>query len=320
MFLSTKYKIAVLILSIFAIVSCGGGSSNGDDTSTLNISAPLAGNVKDVTINANVPTDIKFVYDLPINTSPALTGLEIDLNKTLSTASVRLPGSSSNKASTDSTNSKRDKISARATETVTMRIYIASAAEESTVCTSGEEFGPFEISVSDGNQLDSVSPDSSTASQSSLSIINTGSVSLCLRIDSPVEAVLDIDELAGEATRCDTDAADIDGVYIGTFTCRNTGCSDNVDQDITMNITQNGYSASYSSGEASYDGTVCGNVFRHNGGVSGSYTESGTLTFSADGKTASKTSSWKSIDGSCSGTCSDNLRKYEVGEFSDENF
>ncbi len=320
MCLLTKYKIAVLILSIFAIVSCGGGSSNGDDTSTLKISAPLAGNVKDVTINENVPTDIKFVYDLPIDTSPAVTGLEIDLNKTLSTASVSLPGSSSNKASTNSTNSKRDKISARATETVTMRIYIASAAEESTVCTSGEEFGPFEISVSDGTQLDSVSPSSATASQSSLSIINTGSVSLCLRIESSVEAVLDIDELAGEATRCDIGAADIDGFYIGTFTCKNTGCDDDVDQDISMNITQNGHSASYSSGEANYDGTVCGNVFRHNGGLPGSYTESGTLTFSADGKTASKTSSWRSIDGSCSGTCADNLRKYEVGEFSDENF
>jgi len=302
----------VFVTVLTGIVSCGGGVSNEDGTSTLNIDVPLNGSVKDVVVNAGAATDFVFVYDLvPLSAKPSLTGLTIDLNKTLSSVKVNFLGENNK----PSLHSRKTAITPRSNETANMYVYVASAQEQATVCDDGERFGPYQVKMNNASELESVEPGTATATQSALSIMNYGSFALCLRVESPVKASFDIEEISGEVTKCDIKAEDLAGHYIGKYTCRNSGCSDNVDEDISLSISQNGYSAEYFSGNAHYEGTVCGHTFRHDGGEQGAYKESGTFILSNDGKTATKTSSWQATDGSCSGSCSDTLKKYVPGEF-----
>ena len=131
---------------------------------------------------------------------------------------------------------------------------------------------------------------------------------VCLEVVSPVNATINVDQVAVDVTPCKETPEDFSGTWTGTYSCTNVGCSDDEDVPITLTITQDGPNAHYTDDQGgSFEGTVCGDVFQFNGTGPG-YWESGSLTLTGE-DTATKTASWVADDNSCSGDCTDDLAR-----------
>jgi hypothetical protein len=176
------------------------------------------------------------------------------------------------------------------------------SATDPDVCTSGESYGPFTVT---GSSIDGVT--TIEATQSTLRLANLGNLTICMIVTSPVDSILDVNAEKVFMTRkdCDKSAQDIGGTWTGEFSCK-SDCGD-IGGTVSLDITQDGYTATYTDGYAYYEGTVCGNTFTFVG-ASESATEGGVFTLNPDGG-ASKSSEYKDIYDSCTGTCSDTLMR-----------
>lgn len=83
--------------------------------------------------------------------------------------------------------------------TVTITGWVAGIDELATVCDSADEYGPYTVVVvedADGNlTVDSVTPSSIDFSANTLSLLETGEFSLCIRVEADFDAVITIREL-----------------------------------------------------------------------------------------------------------------------------
>jgi hypothetical protein len=280
------------MFAISFIAACSSGSSKPEDTEVY-IDIPLGVLVDDVQIADGI-TQYAFKFDVPV--SDKFTDLNLDLTETLSSVNIVSPA-------------PRSKI---ATKQVTASMLVRIGEDEGTVCDYGEEYGPFSISVDDSsNSADAITPDSVTATQSTMNVVNKGSFYVCMIIDSPQSAILSAGSLSINSTDCKDEPMNVSGEWTGTYNCTNTGtsefCDDDINKDISLTITQSEdlYTATYDDGLAQYSGTVCGNIFKYNGGDRETFNEEGKFVF--DGTNATKTSSWQGIDYDCRGVCTDNL-------------
>lgn len=102
--------------------------------------------------------------------------------------------------------------------------------------------------------------------------------------------------------------SDFSGTWTGTYECTpDPTCGEPSGGPITLEVTQNGCSATYTDGEATFAGSVCGDVFEFEGGGDG-YTESGTLMLVAPNM-AMKESRYDNTVGDCGGDCADDLSR-----------
>ena len=148
-------------------------------------------------------------------------------------------------------------------------------------------------------------------------MVNSGSMSICIEVESNVGADLNVDQLDFEVEDCNETPAIIAGTWNSQYSCTNSGCPDDPLQQVTYTITQNGDRATFVDNDdgASYSGTVCGNVFNFNGGLfiapgppEQGYDESGKFILTGS-NSATMTSKWIELDDSCMGTCSETLTK-----------
>jgi hypothetical protein len=117
----------------------------------------------------------------------------------------------------------------------------------------------------------------------------------------------------GTGGTCDEDCgspSDFSGTWTGTYQCtfRTNDCGEPFGGEITLEVTQDGCSATYSDdGDGTFAGRVCGDVFEFEGGGPG-YTESGTLTLVTPNM-AMKHSTFVNTEGGCTGDCDDDLSR-----------
>ena len=71
-----------------------------------------------------------------------------------------------------------------ATTTVEVTIRIAGSDELETVCDSGEEYGPFEVVFDAELDVVSIDPSTVTLSETTVALINSGALSLCIDVVS----------------------------------------------------------------------------------------------------------------------------------------
>ena len=143
--------------------------------------------------------------------------------------------------------------------------------------------------------------------QPSIQIVNRGTVTLCLLMQSSVDAMVSIGEVAMNVTQSEClDAADFSGTWEGTYKCDNS-CGGEFGGSMLLTVSQKGTNASYVDDEKyTYTGTVCGDVFRFTRSDNVE-TESGTFTL-IDANTAVKRSTWRSLSQfTCFGNCVDSL-------------
>ncbi|MBI5664172.1 MAG: hypothetical protein HZC49_03635 [Nitrospirae bacterium] len=316
-----KFNSNVILLVICAFlftVSCGssggGGNAGGETGGGDNGGGSDSDNVNEDPMHISVPVNTSVTVKGGESTTVIsgsygminvvkLKSLGIDLMETLKSVSVTIPPGSS------ATTSQH---SAQTSTASLLFIRIAGEAGAGTVCQDGTLYGPFTVMNNEQSQPASVQPEKASLNPSEVGIINTGSFAMCIQVESPLDAVINVNNVAVEMSICEEAPADIVGTWTGTYSCTNFGTG-NDGGPIALTISQNkDGSYHYEDGSAVYNGHLCGNVFKFNGGVSGLYTESGTFVLNSDG-TASKTSTWNSIPpGVTGGNCTDALHKYVV--------
>jgi len=80
----------------------------------------------------------------------------------------------------------------------TFTITIGIAEEESldTVCEDPvAEYGPFTVTVNEDNEITSIEPDSVNLTESTIDLINGGTISICITVESTIDGTVDIDQL-----------------------------------------------------------------------------------------------------------------------------
>ena len=189
------------------------------------------------------------------------------------------------------------------TTAATVEVYTGLGEEQDNLCGVSPLMQQLIVYIDALNQLDSVQPSSFTASQAVLDIYNSGSVSTCTRVTPNVNATASMSGMEAEVEPCSLPPSDFSGTWSGTYSCTGS-CPES--GTITLTVTQNGSSASYSDGVASYSGNICGDVFSFRGGTA-SYDESGKLTLTGP-NSATKTSFFRE-SAMCSGSCTDILTR-----------
>ena len=190
-----------------------------------------------------------------------------------------------------------------------MSMYVRIGASADTVCQDGLLYGPFTVYGSN------IYPSTASAAPSSVSIINSGSAAMCIKILSEESAKINVSDVSIDATPCNQAPANINGKWKGKYTCINYGSYGydpkneiNLPVDFTITQSPDGNSAVYIDGTATYNGTVCGNVFKFDGGKPGEYKENGTFVLNNNG-TGTKNSTWYAESGYSWGTCTDEIHR-----------
>lgn len=298
-FLLICLVLVVVVIPIGCLGGGGGGSGGISTTGVVTVDTGATG--KNISLTDGVPTQV--IKTLNYNVSRfggPYEALTVDLSAHIPWIDVtpvpRLvsAGGSANKFAS--------RVGGE------MAIRIAREEQANTVCTSGELYGPFEITIDDtSSQVNDVQPSSVTATQASVDIINSGSLVICVIVTPTVDATVDLDSVSFDLDQCTTPPVNIAGTWQGPYSCDgNCPESGNVSLTITQDPSDMSAASYIDDSGASYQGTVCGNRFSYTGGVAGDYEESGTFILDTVTGIGSKTSSYESVDGSgCFGTCSD---------------
>jgi hypothetical protein len=310
----------MIILAALLFIDCnsggGGGDDDGDGSSGGNSETyviSLGGLADDIELAAGQTTSHRFIGTTP---GPKRTYNDITLNLQQILDAGYLETTSIRQAKTDEPAAKAT--SPRQPNPIyqwEVSLRFSDSADLSTVCEEGWLYGPY--TVSGTNKPETAETASVSAEPATVDLVNYGSFAMCIEISSPIDLTLSIKDYSVDVATCDEDPADFAGTWTGTYSCYNEGeenCDDEINQPITLTITQEGHSAKYTDdGDAFYEGTVCGNVFAFNGGVEGEYgyVEKGKFTLNSDG-TLGKESSFVSADGSCTGSCEDLLERAEM--------
>ena len=190
------------------------------------------------------------------------------------------------------------------TVAATVQVNTGLAEEQDDLCNAGTNAISMQVFIDGINRTSSVQPSSFNASQAVVDIINSGSVATCTRVTPNVDATASVSGADAEYKTCEDPPGDFDGQWSGTYSC--TGSCPDPGGPITLSVNQDGETATYSDGSASYSGTICGDVFSFRGGNM-SYDESGKLTLTGP-DSATKTSFFRS-SAFCSGRCTDILTR-----------
>ena len=300
--------IMVILSNPIACTSSNGSGSSNPGSDDIRLTVSNLG--KNIDLTAGVTNEISFPVSFDMNRfNGPFSSLSLDLQAHLSAVKVTIPGVTK---STIPFPLKAIKTANAVIDGAQLYLRVAPIELEDTVCTTGELYGPFDISLADNFQPASVTPAIAEATQQTLDIINTGSYSVCVQIIPMITAIADLESLIVDFGACDQPPADIEGTWIGTYSC--TGiCPES--GAVTMNIDQDQNDLSIATytddGGASYTGRVCGNRFSFSGGLTSSYDESGTFILNSDGITATKNSTYIDIGDPvfCSGSCTDQLSK-----------
>lgn len=302
---SLKVLVPVVVLvsgSLLWFITCGGGGS-GSRVFSGDISIGIGSKGKDVELTAGQAWSRAFSvhYDVSRVGGP-FSSLAMNLQD-------NIPGIGFSPQALAVSRSA----GALAVPNGQMWFYVARLEDYQTVCETGEEYGPFEVTVNASSQLSTVDPPSADATQTSMDIINIGRYSFCVKVVSPVDALVDLNRVEFNIQQCDELPADISGSWAGTYSCLSE-CGSVYDEPIELTVTQDPGDptrATYEDSEAFYEGTVCGNRFSYSGGGSG-YDESGTFVMDPGGTTANKTSTYRDHPpGVCSGQCTDTLARVD---------
>jgi len=80
-------------------------------------------------------------------------------------------------------------------DTIQVTAFVASPELLDTVCEVGEKYGPYTVTLDGTFQPTSVTPASITLTQDTIDLLNAGSFSLCLQVDSSVSGTVVLSSL-----------------------------------------------------------------------------------------------------------------------------
>jgi len=78
------------------------------------------------------------------------------------------------------------------TSVLTVTVWVASQDELATVCESGEQYGPFEVTLDADFVPTAIAPSRVTLSANTIVLLNSEAFSLCIEVVSPINATVTI--------------------------------------------------------------------------------------------------------------------------------
>jgi hypothetical protein len=289
---------AAIVLALGSFQSCSDEDpSDPADGTPVRVVVPLEGAISDAQVFADqtsefvvtlqIPPDYRLIRSFELDAEGSARHVSVNGISLLSLIRARL--------------SRGLGLSGGESAEATIRV----GNDPTTVCSEGIAYGPFQVTHSGSTEVD---PETVEADEPTLEIINSGQIVMCVSITPTVDATFSVDsvEVTISEESCGT-PANFAGAWTGIYECGNS-CGNPFADEIEITVTQNGTSASYSDGSATFTGTVCGNRFRFER-VTGSEIERGTLTLE-DGNHATKRSTWRSTQPPwCGGNCVDVLTR-----------
>lgn len=297
--------LGVLLVMLGSIAGCGSSGGGGDNTipasGVKHVVIPLEGAVSNVQVLAGQESQFTFTYHLPSN-AKSIKSIEVDLAATLQHVSMS-PGTLAKVLL------NRFSSSVGLAESISAEMFARVASESADVCTSGQLYGPFVIS-SDMSQLTGVDTSTVSADASTITVINSGTMYICLTVFSPIDATFSVSDVEADVTQesCGS-PTNFAGTWAGTYTCGNSCTGQPFGGAIQLTVEQKGNSWSYTDEDgATFTGSVCGDTFRFER-LTDPEIERGVMTLDG-GDSATKRSTWRTTsDPICGGDCVDILSR-----------
>lgn len=172
------------ILGVCALVGCssGGIGGGGGVSSPVAVSLDLSqsGGLGTFTVQAGVPAANRGTGRF------SLSGL------TAGSGSLRLDPA----VITVTPNGPQEDVSAvPAGASLVITVRVDSIERQNTVCSEGESYGPFHVTLNTDYVPVSVSPGSIALSDGTIGLVSAASFSLCIRVESPIDATVEIARL-----------------------------------------------------------------------------------------------------------------------------
>ena len=123
-----------------------------------------------------------------------ITDFQDGSNPTIGSGSVALKSSSITITPTET--GDKGMTNLQSNDPIVVTAWIDTIDNAGTVCGGGEEYGPYSVYFDDDYNVTSISPAKITLSQNTIDLLNGGSFSLCVRVESPIGARIEISELS----------------------------------------------------------------------------------------------------------------------------
>jgi hypothetical protein len=107
-----------------------------------------------------------------------------------------------------------------------LQLSIKFGSNQSTVCSDGFEFGPFNMTLDEGLRAVGVTPASVDADPATVNIVNKGAFFMCLELQSPIDLEFTVPSVTMSQETCEIGYQDVSGTWTGSYSCENTGCAD----------------------------------------------------------------------------------------------
>ena len=93
------------------------------------------------------------------------------------------------------TSSGKGSVNLQQTSTLVITVWVGPLEDEDTVCSTGEQYGPYTFTLDENLVPIAVEPETVTLTQSTLALLNAGEFSLCIEVVSPVDGTVVIASL-----------------------------------------------------------------------------------------------------------------------------
>ena len=252
--------ILLSVLVVAWVISCGGGSSSGSSSgfSGMTKTFHLGNSVPQFPIGAGGTSSLVFSVNLSMGLPGGpYTYLNMNLEENLSGLIFTPAGVPA------ALSAPADPLGGL----MQMTIYV-DTVDAADPCATGIEYGPFTITLAPGSlQPANISPETASATQSTLDIINIGAFTICVQVQSPAVKANASQETA-TFSACAQDISDMGGTWTGTYYCTSSNPDCATDESpVELYITQaaTGYANYTDDGGAFYSGNVCGYSFSFEG-------------------------------------------------------
>ena len=172
---------------LFAVLGCtvsvpaGAAAAGGGGTPQFTAEFDLTGGLGTFEVQAGVPAENRGTSNFTIEGGTISSG-SVELDPSVITVT---PAAGTNKAN----------VAMQANQTLIVTVQIAQADQIDTVCDVGEQYGPFTVVLDENYVPVSIDPSTVTLSQNTIDLINLGQFSICLRVESPVDGTVTIQNL-----------------------------------------------------------------------------------------------------------------------------
>jgi len=172
--------VAVVLITGLVLAGCQPGGGGGK---SLQVAVPfsLSGGLGDFEAEAGVPVESRGTGSFEVSDGEVRGG-SLKIDPAVITVTPTGPG--------------KEVVALQETSTLIITAWIAPIDEIDTVCGGGEQYGPYNVTLNEDNVPIAVDPPHIDLTDNTVDLLNGGEFSLCIRVESPIDATVRIESLS----------------------------------------------------------------------------------------------------------------------------